>query len=381
MRIAIFTDTYVPEINGVAKTLQRLTTYLEKNKIEFRVFAPESKTSVPPVPQIERFMSLPFLLYPECRLALPKPLQIKQSLEEFNPTLIHIATPLNLGLYGLHYGKKHHIPMVASYHTHFDDYLRYYHLPFLQKWLWKYMSWFHRPLQKVYVPSESTKEKLLALSIHDRIEIWGRGVNHTLYTPEKRNNDIRRAYNIKQKKIILYVGRIAPEKEIDTVLNTFAALPKRWKEETHLLIVGDGPMLKALAAEKNENVTFTGFLEGEALAKVYASSDLFLFPSSTETFGNVVLEAMASGLPVIGAKAGGVKHLITHGENGFLCEAGNVNSFVEHTKLMLEYDQMRTSFGDRARQFSLTQSWDDIFARLIISYEEVINLTKQLYTA
>ncbi|MFC0473175.1 glycosyltransferase family 4 protein [Halalkalibacter kiskunsagensis] len=381
MRIAIFTDTYAPEINGVAKTLLSLTSYLEKNQVDFRVFAPDGKTSVPSVPQIERFMSLPFLLYPECRIALPNLLHIKQSLDEFNPTLIHIATPLNLGLYGLHYGKKHHIPMVASYHTHFDDYLHYYHIPFLQKWFWMYMSWFHRPFHKVYVPSESTKAKLLAMSIHDQIELWGRGVNHILFNPNKRENEIREKYKIKQKKIILYVGRIAPEKDIDIVMNTFEALPKRCREDAHLLIVGDGPLLKTMSNHRSEHITFTGFLEGEVLANAYASSDLFLFPSSTETFGNVVLEAMSSGLPIIGANVGGVKHLITHGENGFLCTARDVCSFAEHTMQMLENDQLRTNFGVRARQFALTQSWEEIFARLILSYEDVITMTKQQFSA
>lgn len=130
MRIAIFSDTFAPEINGVARTLKRYTNYLDEQKIEFKLFVPDSSTAVPAVPQVQRFTSIPFLLYPECRIALPNPLDIKQALAEFKPTLIHIATPFNLGLYGLHYGKKYNIPMVASYHTHFDDYLKYNHLTF-----------------------------------------------------------------------------------------------------------------------------------------------------------------------------------------------------------------------------------------------------------
>lgn len=114
MCIAIFTDTYAPEINGVARTLGRLTEYLERRNIAYQVFAPETKNFVPLVPQVKRFTSMPFLLYPECRLALPNPIDLNQTLQHFNPTLIHIATPFNLGLFGLNYGKKHHIPMVAS---------------------------------------------------------------------------------------------------------------------------------------------------------------------------------------------------------------------------------------------------------------------------
>ncbi|KHF39705.1 glycosyltransferase family 4 protein [Halalkalibacter okhensis] len=381
VRIAIFTDTYSPEINGVAKTLQRLTGYLERNQIEFKVFAPDGKTSVPAVGQIERFASLPFLFYPECRIALPNPSHIKQSLEQFKPTLIHVATPLNLGLYGLHYGKKHHIPMVASYHTHFDDYLHYYHIPFLQKWLWKYMIWFHRSFERIYVPSESTRDKLSNHSFHEDLEIWGRGIDHTYYTPIKKTDEIRQKYQISQSKILLYVGRIAPEKEVDIAIRTFHSLPRHIKDDTHLLIVGDGPQLKLWSGHQNEQMTFTGFLEGEQLANVYASSDLFLFPSSTETFGNVVLEAMASGLPVIGANAGGVQHLIDHGKTGYLCKTRDVKDFTKHTAMLLDDHSRRNQFAKAARQFALTKSWDEIFAQLLISYYEVIKRNVKLHSA
>jgi glycosyltransferase involved in cell wall biosynthesis len=381
LRVAIFTDTFVPEINGVAKTLEKLTSYLAKNQIEYRVFAPNSKAAVPAVPHIERFASLPFLLYPECRLALPNPIHMKQALEEFQPTLIHVATPLNLGLYGIRYGKKHQIPMVASYHTHFDQYLRYYNVPFLQQWLWKYMIWFHRPFHKLFVPSQSTKDSLIRKGVHHDIELWKRGVNHSIYTPAKRGTKVRETYQIQEKNILLYVGRIAPEKEMEMVLNTFNALPEHLKKDTHLLIVGDGPLLKAmLEKHKDQRITFTGFLEGEELANVYASSDLFLFPSSTETFGNVVLEAMASGLPVIGARAGGVQHLIKHNKNGLLCKEKNLDSFVSATACLLENQSLRSQYSEQAHQYALTLSWDEIFAKLIESYLNVIH-NRNVFTA
>ncbi|MFC0562054.1 glycosyltransferase family 4 protein [Halalkalibacter alkalisediminis] len=373
VRVAIFTDTYAPEINGVAKTLERLTRYLAKNQMEFRVFAPETKATVPGVRQIERFASIPFFLYPQCRITLLNPLQINQTLEEFQPTLIHVATPLNLGLCGLYYGKKHHIPMVASYHTHFDQYLNYYNALFFQHWLWKYMIWFHRPFEKVFVPSESTKSELLKRGVHEDIDLWKRGVDHGLYTPERKRSEIKQKYQIKEAKVLLFVGRIAPEKDIDIVIETFETLPENIKKDTHLLIVGDGPLLKPLTEKTNDKpITFTGFLEGEELADVYASSDVFLFPSSTETFGNVVLEAMASGLPVVGANAGGVKHLIKHGENGLLCERKQVQSFAKETCFLLEHETIRMQFGYQARQYALMQSWDEVFAQLIQGYQSVI---------
>lgn len=378
MRIAIFSDTYAPEVNGVARTLKQYTNYLSEQKIEFKLFVPDSCAKIPAVPQVQRFTSIPFLLYPECRIALPNPLDIKQTLDEFKPTLIHIATPFNMGLYGLHYGKKYDIPMVASYHTHFDDYLKYYHLPFLQKWIWKYMTWFHRSFEKVYVPSESTKEKLLTEKIHQNIEIWGRGVNHRFFSPLKTNSKIREKFGIKEKYILLYVGRIAPEKDIKVVLETFNLLPELLQKETHLLIVGDGPLFEKLSEQTHDQITWTGFMEGEALAEIYASSDLFIFPSSTETFGNVVLEAQSSGLPVIGANAGGVQHLINHGENGFLYNARDVSNFVLHTSKLLENSDLRKQMGYESRQFALSQSWEHIFEQLIVSFQEVLQKQKRL---
>ncbi len=380
MRIAIFSDTYAPEINGVARTLKRYTDYLEKQGIEYRLFVPESNTEVPNVPQVQRFTSIPFLFYPECRLALPNPLQIKQTLDEFKPTLIHVATPFNLGLYGVHYGKKHNIPMIASYHTHFDDYLEYYHLTFLQKWIWKYLKWFHRSFEKVYVPSESTKEKLLANHhFHDEIELWGRGVNHQIYSPTKRSNVFfKEQFHIKEENVLLYVGRIAPEKDIDIVLKTFHSLPEHIKKKTHLVVVGDGPLFRLLSEQQHPNVTWTGFIEGEQLAKIYASSDLFLFPSPTETFGNVVLEALSSGLPVVGAKAGGVQHLVNNGTTGFLCEPKDIAEFVQCTSILLENPSLRSTFSSEARQFTKTYSWDEIFEQLIASFREVQKRKQQI---
>lgn len=380
MRIAIFSDTYAPEINGVAKTLKRYTNYLEERGIEYKLFVPESSTPVPTVPQVERFTSIPFVLYPECRIALPNPLQIKQTLEDFRPSLIHIATPFNLGLFGLHYGKKHGIPMVASYHTHFDDYLDYYHLTFLHKWIWMYMTWFHRSFEKVYVPSQSTKDKLLDQQIHDNIEIWGRGVDQTFFAPVKRSAHVRSKYSIKEKNILLYVGRIAPEKDIHVVLDTFRNLPKHVKKETHLLLVGDGPLFKQLSEQKHEQITWTGFMEGNELAEVYASSNAFIFPSPTETFGNVVLEAQSSGLPVIGAKAGGVQHLINHGVNGYLCEEKNTKEFVKYASIILEDQLLQEKLSENARKFALSQSWEQILSTLFSSFQDVIR-KKQKITA
>ncbi|WP_051189161.1 glycosyltransferase [Halalkalibacillus halophilus] len=219
------------------------------------------------------------------------------------------------------------------------------------------MKWFHRSFKKVFVPSISTKEKLIFKNVHSDIEIWGRGVNQAFYTPAKRSDSVRKKYKFNEENILLYVGRIAPEKNLPTVIETFRSLADHIKKNTRLLIVGDGPLLKSLSETETDNITYTGFLQGEELAEVYASSDLFLFPSTTETFGNVVLEAMSSGLPVIGANEGGVKHLINDGENGYACNANNISEFVDATTRLLDNKILCESFAYKARQFALTKSW------------------------
>ncbi|WP_226670245.1 glycosyltransferase family 4 protein [Metabacillus litoralis] len=376
MKIAIFTDTYAPDVNGVARTLKRLTDHLEKNKYEFRVFAPESTKESMFSSHIHRFTSLPFFLYPECRLALPNMLHVKAELQSFKPDLIHVATPFNIGLCGLHYAKKFNIPVVGSYHTDFDQYLEYYDLQFLSKVLWKYMHWFHKPHRKTFVPSKETLEQLKRKGFSN-LRIWGRGVDCQLFHPHYSQQDVRSQYQIKEKFLLSYVGRLAPEKDIDTLMRITSELPDCIRNDVHWLIVGDGPSKDEMKKNAPNNMTFAGYLNGVDLANVYAASDLFVFPSPTETFGNVVLEALASGTPVIGANSGGVKNIIKQAETGFLCEPKNVSEFQEAITTLLLSDTLRVKIGNEARQYALTQTWDSIFEGLLREYEDALTEKNQ----
>ncbi|WP_273128882.1 glycosyltransferase family 4 protein [Metabacillus sp. HB246100] len=377
MKIAIFTDTFAPDVNGVARTLKRLTDYLEKNGYEFRVFAPESTKESMFTSHIHRFTSLPFFLYPECRLALPNMMHVKAELQRFKPDLIHVATPFNIGLCGLHYGKKLNIPIVGSYHTDFDQYLEYYDLQFLSKVLWKYMHWFHKPLRKIFVPSHTTLDQLKRKGFSN-LRIWGRGVDCTLFQPSYSKEEIMNKYSIKEKYVLSYVGRLAPEKDIETLMNVTSELPEPIRQQVHWLIVGDGPSKEDMVKRARENITFAGYLNGSELAKVYAASDLFVFPSPTETFGNVVLEALASGTPVVGANSGGVKNIIKHDVNGILCEPKNVETFTRAITKLLTNETIRNEMQVEARQYALTQTWDCIFEGLLHDYEDTLMETKHI---
>lgn len=371
MKIALFTDTYYPDINGVARTLKRFADYLSEQNMEVKIFAPANQPDEYVSSQIHRFKSASFFLYPECRLAFPNYFQIKAELEAFKPDIIHVATPFNLGLTGIYCAKKLNIPLVGSYHTDFDQYLQFYDLKFLSSILWKYMTWFHSSFKKTFVPSIETLNQLKEHRFSN-LELWPRGVDCEMFHPYHDKLSVRKKYSIRKKHLLLYAGRLASEKNAALLLEVAKALPTYLNENLQWLIVGDGPLREELQAKAPENMEFTGYLKGRQLAEVYSASDLFVFPSPTETFGNVVLESLASGTPVIGANSGGVKSIIQEGVTGRLCEPDNIEEFTETITHLLTNPKHRAQMGIEGREYALTQKWDKIFDDLLGHYALVI---------
>ncbi|PZE19829.1 glycosyltransferase family 4 protein [Paenibacillus xerothermodurans] len=374
MRIALFSDTFSPEVNGVALTLKRFTEHLEHRNVPFRTFVPKCTEEDIFTNGIQRFSSLPFMLYPECRIALPNYFKIYKQLQTFQPDLIHIATPFNMGLCGLHYGRKHAVPHVASYHTHFDRYLQYYRLQFAAPLFRHYIRWFHQSCLVTFVPSLETAEQLQQQGIQG-LDLWQRGIDCRLFHPDRKNPAIREKYNFQEQFMCLYVGRLAPEKDLDIMIELWNRMPAALGSRIRWFIVGDGPLLKELRAAAPPNVTFTGCLQGESLAELYASADLFVFPSSTETFGNVALEALASGTPVIGARSGGVQEIVHHGKSGLLCAPRDTDSFVRAIVSVLEQPDKLMNFGHEGRLYASTQSWEAIFDGLLLKYARILGST------
>ncbi|NRD77397.1 glycosyltransferase family 1 protein [Bacillus sp. BRMEA1] len=379
MKIAIFTDTFYPEINGVARTLKRLTAYLEEKHISFKIFAPYSYDNDSNDTHILRIKSLPFYLYPECRLAIPNPLFIKKELQNFAPDVIHVVTPFTMGLCGTYFSRKLKIPLVGSYHTNFDSYLTFYNLSFLSKLLWKYMLWFYRPCKKIFVPSHETMHQLQKHGFQN-LDIWTRGVNCELFHPFYHHDSIRKQYGISKKFLITYAGRLAPEKDVITFLHAAKLLPDEINQHIQWLVVGDGPLREELQHTAPENMLFTGYLSGNSLAEVYSASDLFVFPSSSETFGNVVLEALASGTPAICANSGGVKNIINAGKTGELCTPARPQEFAQAIHSLLINESLRKQMGIEGRKYALTQRWEAIFDQLICHYDHVVNEHKKNHT-
>ncbi|PSQ88119.1 MAG: glycosyl transferase family 1 [Bacteroidetes bacterium QH_2_63_10] len=372
-RVAFFAGAYNHIADGVSLTLNRLVDYLERQGVAVRVFAPtvddpaieDHAGTLVPVP------SVPVPGRSEYRLSLGISPSARQALNEFAPTLYHIATPDLLGRHALSFAQSTDVPVVASYHTHFSSYLKYYHLGLLKTPVWSYLRSFYNQCRQIYVPTVAIAEVLRDHGISDGLRLWRRGVDADQFSPVHRSEAWRRAHGIGDDEVVVaIVSRLVWEKGLDAYAQVIERL-ERQNIPHHSLVVGDGPAREALEA-RLPNATFTGFLEGDALARVYASSDLFLFPSDTETFGNVTLEAMASGLPTVCADAAGSRDLVDDGTTGRLCPPGDVDVFTEAVRTLIANDSLRNQMSTAAHERAQDFTWTSVLRRMNRYYGEVL---------
>jgi glycosyltransferase involved in cell wall biosynthesis len=304
-------------------------------------------------------------------VALGLPRAARRRLREFRPDILHIATADILGYQALRFGLKRKFPIVASYHARWEKYLEHYRLGFLSGLLTRYFRHFYGACREVYVPSASMTEVLIADGLRDNFRLWTRGVDTEHFSPGKRSDRWRHAHDIGPAEVaVLFVSRIVREKQtgllVDTLRNlTAAGIPHR------AVIVGDGPELDDLKKQLPDGV-FTGFLQGEDLAAAYASCDIFLFPSDTETFGNVTLEAMASGLPCVCADATGSRSLVEPDVTGYLARPGDAAQFANYVAQLAKDEDLRRRMGEMARERSLTFTWDSAMGHLLGHYEALL---------
>ncbi len=371
MRIAIFSDTFSPQVNGVSNTLNHMRAYMDAHGISYRFFVPGSgDMNTLSDPDIIRYDGFKLFLYPECRIAMPQYHEVCTQMDAFKPEIIHLVTPFSMGLMGLRYARATGIPLVASYHTNFPEYMRYYHFPILETPAWWYMRWFHSFSAVNLVPSRDT---LLHLEKHkfSRLSIWGRGIDCTLFSPKMRDMSIREKYGIGHETLLIYVGRLAPEKEIPVLLKAVERLNQKGLQFS-LLLVGEGPERQALEGWGLPNVRFVGYQSGHALRALYASADIFVFPSPSETYGNVLLEAMASGLPVVSVYGGGVKDNLIHRYNGLSVECGNDLEMSKAVARLILNQSLRKQLATGARSHAHSRSWDWVFMELFECYDRIV---------
>jgi glycosyltransferase involved in cell wall biosynthesis len=371
MRIAFFTGAYNHIADGVSLTLNRLVAHLTREGAIVRVYAPTSK--LPALQHAGTLVPVPSISAPgrpEYRISLGFGWQAHENLTDFAADLFHIATPDLLGFAALRMARASGTPVVASYHTHFASYLSYYRLSPLEPAVWSYLRWFYAQSRQVYVPSASMMEVLRNHGIDGNLRLWTRGVESALFSPTKRSGQWRESLGFAtDDTVITFVSRLVAEKGLEVVVDVLRLL--RDKGIVHrALIVGEGPERSKLE-QALPGAVFTGHLAGEALATAYASSDIFLFPSETETFGNVTLEALSSGLPAVVANATGSNSLVEDGVNGFLAIPRDAGSFMDKVELLIRDPDLRRQMGSSARKRAEAYDWSRILAQMTSYYERI----------
>lgn len=325
MKIDIVTDTFVPDVNGVAMTLGRLTDGLRKrgnrvHVIHTGISAEAGETSVSAIP-------LPG--YKAVRVGLPKPFELRARWLKRRPDAVYIATESPLGKSALKAAKALGIPVATGFHTNFHQYMEQYGMAGLRPMAMAYLRNFHQRAACTLTPSRDMVERLTTEGF-ENVHLLGRGVDTELFSPEKRCESLRAEWGASPlAPVVLMVGRVAPEKNFDLAIITFNALREAYPDVC-CVVVGDGP-LSAKLSEKHPWVRFVGVKTGEALAECYASAELLIFPSETETFGNVLLEAMASGLITVSYDYAAAALHVLSGENGFKSAPGDANGFIQQS--------------------------------------------------
>lgn len=318
--------------------------------------------------------------YPELKLYYPPLLQMLDYCYKENFTHIHSATPGPIGLAALLIARILRLPLSGTYHTALPQYAK--HLtedPAMEEMTWKFVIWYYNQMDMVYVPSQATGDELIHKGIpKSKIRFYNRGIDTDRFNPSKCNGFFQNRYDINENDFkFLYVGRISKEKNLPFLEELFKTLV-RMRPNLHLVIVGDGPYLDEMKSSLNElPVTFTGYLEGEDLAEAYASSDVFVFPSTTDTFGNVVLEAQASGLPVIVTDEGGPRENLIQNETGFIGRAGDMKSFVDPILRLIDEADLLDNIRVRARRYMEDRSFEAAFLKLWESYNQADSSIQQ----
>jgi phosphatidylinositol alpha 1,6-mannosyltransferase len=314
-RVAIFTETFLPRVDGIVNTLRWTLRGLLEIGWEPLVVAPAGNTQPLPGVRVIGSPSIVFPPYPEVRLGYPTP-DVWRSLDAFGPDVVHLAGPVCNGFGGLKYAQARRLPVISTYHTALPTYAHLYGLGWMVDWAWAMLRDVHNSTAATLCPSSATIRELQQRGFQ-KLQLWARGVDRAQFTPNARSRAMRARLGASRDEVlILYVGRLAREKKLDRL----AAAARRVRG-VRVALVGDGPD-RARLEQLFEGlpVTFVGLLHGADLASAYASGDVFAFPSDTETFGNVVLEAMASGLPVVATSAGGsARPGQPRGERAALC--------------------------------------------------------------
>ena len=378
MKIAYFTDTYSPEVNGVTMTLARLGGYLEDRGIRHIVFAPDYKSEeqgalVAPsdLRDVHRFPGFKVAVSPNSRLAFPIPIRMFQLCDEFAPDVVHVTTEFGIGHSGLLYASLRKLPLVMSYHTDYCKYLEYHRLMALWPIAELFFKVYYSNADRTLVPSDYTMEQLRRKG-YENLGVWSRGIDTSKFNPAFRSGRTRDSLGIGDRCAFLYVGRLSAEKGLHTLLDAIKTINGLFPGKAVFIFTGEGPYGETIRKAGFDNVVMTGFKRGRELSRIYASCDCFAFPSGTETFGNTCLEAMASGLAVAGVGSGGITDYLVHGKNALLSANGDNDGFAGNLVELMTNREMRLRLAKNGIASAQARDWNRVFDGLLGEYETLI---------
>lgn len=372
MKVVYFTESLLPHVDGVSRTLAQLFGFLEREGVDFRVYSPF--VPGPEVPWSGRVRAVPFIrfpLYPDYRVSSPFGGAVLREVQAWKPDLVHLVSPTPMATKAAKWARRNGVPAVSSFHTHFVSYFRYYGAPWAEGFGWRMLKRFYDRCERVYVPTHAIIRELAEHGIANT-ELWSRGIDLARFSPAHRSPELRaRAGADDATPLLLMVSRLVKEKDMADLVEMDRIL--RQRGNTHrLVLVGDGPMRGELQAAL-PHAHFAGHQGGEELARWYASGDVFVFPSTTETFGNVVLEAQASGLPAVVVDRGGPPDLVQPGVTGFIARPNDPVDLASRCEALLRDPALAARMGRQAREAARERDWAAINGRLVESYRAVVH--------
>lgn len=360
--VSIVTETFPPEVNGVAMTTGRLVDGLRRRGHKIGIIRPARADEEPletnPDAGDWLVRGLPLPRYPQLRFGVPATRALKRFWSANRPDLVHVVTEGPLGWSAVAAARELKLPVTSDFHTHFEQYSEHYGIGWLKRPVAAYLKRLHERTDVTFVPTRTLAHELGLLG-YCRLKVIGRGVDTRLFQPERRCADLRHSWGLAAAQLaVVYVGRIAAEKNLPLVLRAFEAIAQV-RPDARLIFVGDGPELPLLKQSHPRHL-YAGMRVGVDLARHYASADMFLFPSLTETFGNVTLEALASGLAVVSYDRAAASELIRHGQNGMAVGCGDEAAFVRSAVSVAEDARLLNALRTQARLTALSHDWERV---------------------
>lgn len=371
MRVALFTETFLPKVDGIVTVVCLLLDHLQRRGVETMIVAPRlpeapnhyKETPVITVPGV----TLP--IYPELKTG-PPTYGTYRAVKDFQPDIVHIIHPAVIGTPGLLMGKRLGVPSLASFHLDLAQMARHFKMPIMEPVINRFHRFAFNMADYSLAPSRAVQREMKALGVRE-VGLWGRGVDADKFNPNHRSAEMRHQLSDGDidAPLLIYVGRLSAEKQIDQIKGVLDAIP-----EARLAIVGDGPARESLEAHfAGTRTKFMGYMTGAPLYQAYASADVFVFPSALETFGLVVTEAMAAGLPVVASRVGGIPDVVQIGKTGYTFDVSDVDAMIDGVRRVTSSRARIEEMGHSARAFAETQAWPVLMDEVITHYERLID--------